>query len=217
MSKNRITRRQFSTATLAAAAGALAMPQFARAQQNYPSRPVRFVLPFGAGRRCRHHGTARGREARRQARPALRSRKSAGTGRHRRGARRALAAGRRLHHRARHQRHLDQRRDLQSTAVRSGEGIRLHLDHRIFRAGVLHQPDIPSSKRCRTSSRRRARSPASSTSAPSMSAARRISRPNCSSRRPGSTSRSFPIATPRRSSSQRCATTCSSWSTSTRR
>ncbi len=45
MSKNRITRRQFSAATMAAA-GTLAMPRFAHAQQNYPSRPVRFVLPF---------------------------------------------------------------------------------------------------------------------------------------------------------------------------
>ena len=33
---------------MATAAGAIALPQFARAQQNYPSRPVRFVLPFGA-------------------------------------------------------------------------------------------------------------------------------------------------------------------------
>ena len=45
MSKGRITRRQFSTAAVSAA-GALAMPRFARAQQNYPNRPVRFVLPF---------------------------------------------------------------------------------------------------------------------------------------------------------------------------
>ncbi len=48
MSRNHITRRQFSTAALATAAGAIAMPHFARAQQNYPTRPVRFVLPFGA-------------------------------------------------------------------------------------------------------------------------------------------------------------------------
>ena len=45
MSKERITRRQFSTAAVAAA-GTLVMPRFARAQQNYPNRPVRFVLPF---------------------------------------------------------------------------------------------------------------------------------------------------------------------------
>lgn len=47
MSTHRITRRQF-TATGLAAAGALAVPGSLRAQQNYPTRPVRFVLPFGA-------------------------------------------------------------------------------------------------------------------------------------------------------------------------
>ncbi len=45
MSRNRITRRQFSIAT-AAAAGTVALPHVARGQQNYPSLPVRFVLPF---------------------------------------------------------------------------------------------------------------------------------------------------------------------------
>ena len=43
----RITRRTFSTSALAAAA-ALGMPRVARAQA-YPSRPVRLILPFGAG------------------------------------------------------------------------------------------------------------------------------------------------------------------------
>jgi tripartite-type tricarboxylate transporter receptor subunit TctC len=47
MIRNRITRRQFSTA-LAGLAATGGMPAFARAQQNYPSRPVRFVLPFAA-------------------------------------------------------------------------------------------------------------------------------------------------------------------------
>jgi tripartite-type tricarboxylate transporter receptor subunit TctC len=47
MSRNRITRREFSTA-LAAAAATPSLPSLARAQQHYPSRPVRFILPFGA-------------------------------------------------------------------------------------------------------------------------------------------------------------------------
>jgi tripartite-type tricarboxylate transporter receptor subunit TctC len=47
MSKRSSTRRQFTTTGLAAA-GMLAMPAVLRAQQNYPTRPVRFVLPFGA-------------------------------------------------------------------------------------------------------------------------------------------------------------------------
>ena len=47
MPRNHLTRRHFSNVALAAAAGALALPSRARAQ-NYPSRPVRFVLPFGA-------------------------------------------------------------------------------------------------------------------------------------------------------------------------
>ncbi len=47
MIDNRITRRQFSNA-LAAAAAAGTYPGSASAQQTYPSRPVRFVLPFGA-------------------------------------------------------------------------------------------------------------------------------------------------------------------------
>jgi tripartite-type tricarboxylate transporter receptor subunit TctC len=48
MSKNRITRRQFSNALAASAAALVMRPALARAQQNYPSRPVRFILPFGA-------------------------------------------------------------------------------------------------------------------------------------------------------------------------
>ena len=44
----RITRRQFSTALAASAAATGMFPIVAGAQQNYPSRPVRFVLPFGA-------------------------------------------------------------------------------------------------------------------------------------------------------------------------
>src|SRR3984893_8818436 len=44
MINNRITRRELPLA--AAAAGAA--PASARAQQHYPSRPVRFILPFGA-------------------------------------------------------------------------------------------------------------------------------------------------------------------------
>jgi tripartite-type tricarboxylate transporter receptor subunit TctC len=47
MIDNRITRRQFSS-MLAAAAAAGTCPGSASAQQSYPSRPVRFVLPFGA-------------------------------------------------------------------------------------------------------------------------------------------------------------------------
>ena len=44
---NRITRRTFSTG-VALAGSALALPRLARAQA-YPSRPVRFILPFAAG------------------------------------------------------------------------------------------------------------------------------------------------------------------------
>jgi tripartite-type tricarboxylate transporter receptor subunit TctC len=46
MTKTRITRRAFSAGAGAAAASALAMPAIAQA---YPSRPVRFILPFAAG------------------------------------------------------------------------------------------------------------------------------------------------------------------------
>jgi tripartite-type tricarboxylate transporter receptor subunit TctC len=48
MSKNRITRRQFSGALAVSAAASIMLPAPARAQQTYPSRPVRFILPFGA-------------------------------------------------------------------------------------------------------------------------------------------------------------------------
>jgi tripartite-type tricarboxylate transporter receptor subunit TctC len=48
MIKNRITRREFSKLLGASAATAGMAPGVARAQQNYPSRPVRFVLPFAA-------------------------------------------------------------------------------------------------------------------------------------------------------------------------
>jgi tripartite-type tricarboxylate transporter receptor subunit TctC len=46
MSTNRITRRQFSSAL--AASASVMLPTLVRAQQTYPSRPVRFILPFGA-------------------------------------------------------------------------------------------------------------------------------------------------------------------------
>jgi putative tricarboxylic transport membrane protein len=48
MIKNRITRREFSKLLGASAATAGMGPGVARAQQNYPNRPVRFVLPFAA-------------------------------------------------------------------------------------------------------------------------------------------------------------------------
>ena len=48
MIKNRITRREFSKLLGASAATAGMGPGVARAQQSYPSRPVRFVLPFAA-------------------------------------------------------------------------------------------------------------------------------------------------------------------------
>jgi tripartite-type tricarboxylate transporter receptor subunit TctC len=47
MLENRITRRQFS-GTLAASAAVGAWPKSGSAQQGYPTRPVRFVLPFAA-------------------------------------------------------------------------------------------------------------------------------------------------------------------------
>jgi tripartite-type tricarboxylate transporter receptor subunit TctC len=49
MIRTRITRRQLSLAlACAAAVGSLRKPRGAWAEQHYPSRPVRFVLPFGA-------------------------------------------------------------------------------------------------------------------------------------------------------------------------
>jgi tripartite-type tricarboxylate transporter receptor subunit TctC len=48
MIKYCVTRRQFSAGLAATAAPAGLWPAFARAQQNYPSRPVRFILPFAA-------------------------------------------------------------------------------------------------------------------------------------------------------------------------
>jgi tripartite-type tricarboxylate transporter receptor subunit TctC len=47
MSTNRITRRQFSTVVAASAAAGM-FPAAARAQKTYPTRPVRFILPFAA-------------------------------------------------------------------------------------------------------------------------------------------------------------------------
>jgi tripartite-type tricarboxylate transporter receptor subunit TctC len=48
MIKTGITRRQFSTGLAGSAAITGICQQFARAQQVYPNRPVRFILPFGA-------------------------------------------------------------------------------------------------------------------------------------------------------------------------
>jgi tripartite-type tricarboxylate transporter receptor subunit TctC len=48
MIRHRVTRRQFSAGLAATAAAGGFLPASARAQQGYPSRPVRFILPFGA-------------------------------------------------------------------------------------------------------------------------------------------------------------------------
>jgi tripartite-type tricarboxylate transporter receptor subunit TctC len=48
MIKTGITRRQFSTGLAGLAAITGIWPPFAHAQQGYPNRPVRFILPFGA-------------------------------------------------------------------------------------------------------------------------------------------------------------------------
>jgi tripartite-type tricarboxylate transporter receptor subunit TctC len=48
MTKSRITRRQFSKSA-AVTASAFALPPVAWAQQSYPSRPIRFIIPFAAG------------------------------------------------------------------------------------------------------------------------------------------------------------------------
>jgi tripartite-type tricarboxylate transporter receptor subunit TctC len=48
MTKHRVTRRQFSAGLAATAAAGGLLPTVARAQQNYPTRPVRFILPFAA-------------------------------------------------------------------------------------------------------------------------------------------------------------------------
>src|SRR5260370_7732141 len=48
MTENRITRRKASMVFAASAAAAGMLPIGARAEQSYPSRPVRFVLPFAA-------------------------------------------------------------------------------------------------------------------------------------------------------------------------
>ena len=48
MIKTGITRRQVAAGLASSAAMAGICPPIARAQQNYPSRPVRFILPFGA-------------------------------------------------------------------------------------------------------------------------------------------------------------------------
>jgi tripartite-type tricarboxylate transporter receptor subunit TctC len=47
-SRNRITRRQLSRVLAWAAAAAVSLPRQSAHAQHYPSRPVRFVLPFGA-------------------------------------------------------------------------------------------------------------------------------------------------------------------------
>ena len=120
-------------------------------------------------------------------------------------------------HRPRDQRHLDQRGDLQDAAVRPGQGFRRHLDHRFLRSRA--SPPTRSSEFKTLAGLHQggaASSPASSMSAPSMSAAPRTLPPSCSNPRPDSTSRSFLIAALRTSSSRCCATTCSSWSISMR-
>jgi tripartite-type tricarboxylate transporter receptor subunit TctC len=48
MTNSRMSRRRFSAALAAAAVAVAIDPPRARGQQNYPTRPVRFVLPFAA-------------------------------------------------------------------------------------------------------------------------------------------------------------------------
>src|SRR5262245_16901375 len=48
MATHRISRWAFSRRAILAAS-AIALPRIARAQQDYPNRPIRFILAFGAG------------------------------------------------------------------------------------------------------------------------------------------------------------------------
>ena len=89
----KLPRRQF----LHLAAGAAALPAVSRIAwaQAYPTRPVRIIVGFAAGRRDRHHRAPDGSMAVGAARPAIRHREPAGRRqqyRHRGG--RACAAGR---------------------------------------------------------------------------------------------------------------------------
>jgi tripartite-type tricarboxylate transporter receptor subunit TctC len=49
MSETKITRRDFCKALAASPLAAMAATQFAQAQAAYPTKPIRFILPFGAG------------------------------------------------------------------------------------------------------------------------------------------------------------------------
>ena len=174
MIKDRITRRAFSKNAIAAAA-ALAVPRIARAQ-NYPSRPIRFILPFAAG------GVAdiTSRLAAEKLGEKLGQRfvveNQPGPG--------GIAAARTV---------LTASPDGYTLGlVTNGTSISVaiynalpfdpvkdfstDLDARLFRSHLRQQLGVRNLKPRTISSRRHARSPASSTSAPSMSAAPRTSR-----------------------------------------
>ena len=123
---------RLSCAARALAALAALLPRPAFAQGKYPDRPVRDHPAVRRGRRRRHHDAAGRRQARREARPAFRGREHAGCRRHRRGARGAAIAGRRLYACGAHQRHRGQRRRC-SRACRS---IRSRISRRFRRWAI---------------------------------------------------------------------------------
>ncbi len=90
-------------------------------------------------RRRRHHHATGGRQARREARPAFRGREQCGRRRHRRRARGAAVAGRRLYACGADQRHRGQRRAVQEPAVRSDQGFRAGLGDGLFRPRARDQ------------------------------------------------------------------------------
>ena len=128
----KLPRRQF----LHLAAGAAALPAVSRIAwaQTYPTRPVRLIVGFSAGRRDRHHRAPDGSMAVGAARPAIRHREPAGRRqqyRHRGG--RACAAGR-LHAPLGRSGERDQR-----DALRQAQ-FQFHPRHR---AGREHQSRTP--------------------------------------------------------------------------
>ena len=170
----------------------------AAAQESYPTRPLRLIVPYSAGGASDVMARYLGAEARRYARPVGGGREPAGRGRQCRLPDGREGAARRLHADlcdvvARHQPGAQVEGRLRSGArFRPGLGLRRDAE----RPGRAGQFAVPHRRRPRRASP--SRSPASSTTCRSGPARRRISPPNCSWRPPASRPSRCPTSSPPR-------------------
>ena len=168
----------------------------ASAQSDYPNRPIQLIVPYGAGgvADVGMRIMAEKLSIRLKQNVVIENRPGAGGIVAAKAV--ATARARRLQRADDRQQQRHRRGAVQVAALRHPQGLRFDLDGVVLRSADRGQRRLAAEDRCRTSSRRRRPIPASSTSAPSIPAARRTSPPSCSRTSPASRRRSCRSAPP---------------------